>query len=135
VAWRISGANTRDAEQIVRWLKKEAAAGEGFHHDRDILRRAAREQEMLCARLEDRVVGFGVFTFGLALSAIDIVEIRPRYRRLGVGTRLATEIIALLFSRSHRPIRIQCAPASSEPFWRRFGFFDDPGAPSGFGGP
>lgn len=119
---KIVNATSAQAETVIRWLKDEHLNQldglSGFYCNRSIIRRAARESEMLCMTLGRIVIGFVIF----GQSRIDILEIRPSYRGLGHGRVLATHIIQMLFQNGTTDIYIECSPSTSEPFWRSLGF-------------
>ena len=124
-ALNIADASASQAETVIRWLKAELATdliGGGFYHNRSIIRKAARNSEMKCLASGRNVLGFSVFTLGQARFAIDILEIRSEYRGLGYGHMLAMNVAEMLFSRGAPHIEVECAPRSSEPFWRKLGF-------------
>ncbi|MCD9026789.1 GNAT family N-acetyltransferase [Luteimonas sp. BDR2-5] len=134
----ITAGTPAQAETVVRWLKKEWAgdpdAG-GFYHNRSIIRQAARSGEMTCLYASRTIVGFSVFTLGQSRAKIDIFEIRPGYRGRGFGRYLAAHILRMLLSHGAARIEVECAPRSSEPFWRKLGFVDHEERPSGWGNP
>ena len=51
-----------------------------------------------------------------------MLEIRANFRGLGYGKALAMGVIETLFNRGAPHIEVECAPRSSEFFWRRLGF-------------
>ena len=126
-ALKISDASVSQAETVIRWLKNELTAeiiGGGFYHNRSIIRKAARKSEMKCMMAGREILGFAVFTLGKVRCAIDILEIRSKYRGLGYGHMFALNVIEMLFSRGAMHIEVECSPRSSESFWRDLGFID-----------
>lgn len=126
------------AETVIRWLKKEWVGdpdGGGFYHNRSIIRQAARNGEMTCLLAGETIVGFAVFTFGRSRAKIDIFEIRPGYRGRGFGHHLAVHIVQMLVSQGASRVELECAPRSSEAFWRTLGFVDQEGRASAWENP
>jgi len=92
----------------------------GFYCNRSIIRKAARDSEMLVLILGRAVIGFATFNeYG-----IGIFEIRSRYRRHGFGRSFAEHIIQKLFASGSKKLNVHCAPAESQHFWRSLGFID-----------
>lgn len=131
----VVGATIAQAETVIRWLKFELTEDGGFYHNRSIIRRAARSDEMRCLCLGRIILAFAVFTKGLRYSAIDILEVRPRYRGRGYGGALAVHIIGLLLANGADEIHVECMPRESESFWRRLGFIDNDASLSSWGNP
>ena len=126
------------AETVIRWLKAEfesGLSGGGFYQNRSIIRRAARNSEFKCYVSGRTVVGFTVFTLGSSRFAIDILEIRQKYRGVGYGQAFAMEVIKMLFNGGASHIEVECAPTSSEAFWRKLGFISMESRYSSMGNP
>lgn len=126
------------AETVIRWLQREWVSepdGSGFYHNRSIIRQAARSGEMMCLRAGTTITGFAVFTLGPSRAKIDIFEVRPGYRGCGLGRRLAAHIVRMLVSKGASRIELECAPRSSESFWRALGFVDQEGRTSAWENP
>lgn len=123
-----SEANLR---AILRWLMREFIeqfdGQAGFHHNRDIIRRAVRDGECRSLLLGRRCIGFSVYTLCPPRATIDILEIHPGFRERGHGKFLASSIISLLISKGADSIKVECSPASSQGFWRPLGFVDSDG--------
>ena len=135
-AVKIVAATRAQAETIIRRLKAEFSDEDGgFYHDRDIIRKASRESELSCLCRGRTILGFGVFTLGSKRSKIDILEVFPAYRGHGYGQLLAHHLIQFLFTSGAQRIDLECAPSSSESFWRMIGFVDHELSRSGFGRP
>ena len=118
-------ATKAQLETVMRWLKKEALEEEsGFYCNRSIIRNSFRNSEMKCLLIGRVVAGFAIFRLNTSYSAIDILEIRSGYRRNGYGKMFAGCLINMLFTQGATRIVIECAPHSSEPFWRSLGFVD-----------
>lgn len=126
------------AETVIRWLKKEWLGnpdGGGFYHNRSIIRQAARNGEMTCLRDGKTIIGFAVVTLGRDRAKVDILEVRPGYRGRGFGRHLAAHIVRMLVSQGAPRIELECAPRSSEAFWRALGFVDQEGPASAWENP
>lgn len=123
-------------DTVIRWLRKEEIEEEaGFYCNRSIIRESFRKSEMKCLLVGRVVVGFAILSMHTSYSAIDIFEIRSRYRRKGYGRKFAGYLINMLMTQGPRRIFIECAPRTSEQFWRGLGFVDREATPSMFGNP
>lgn len=121
---------------VMRWLKKEEFEDEsGFYCNRSIIRNSFRNSEMKCLLIGRVVAGFAIYSLNTSYSAIDILEIRPGYRRKGYGRKFVGYLINMLFTQGASRIVIECAPHSSESFWRDLGFVEQKDKPSMFGNP
>jgi GNAT superfamily N-acetyltransferase len=111
-------------DEVLAWLKQEQEeTGESFYRNKEIIVDSFNASEMVCASVDNCVIGFGIFTrYSQGGSCIDIFEIHPAHRGKGYGRELAQHFIQMLSeSRAHN-ISVKCAPHSSEGFWRKFGF-------------
>jgi len=113
---------------ILRWLKIEWLGAleqrSGFHFNRSIIRRAVRSNECNSLVLGNRCLAFCVFTLRPPYAAIDIFEVRPRFRARGYGKVFASHIVDMLFAGGAREIHVECSPVESESFWRAVAFID-----------
>lgn len=121
---RVATATRAQAETVIRWLKDEHASElggyGGFYCNRSIIRRAARDAEMVVLLQGRAILGFSVFH----RSGIDIFEIRPKYRRQGHGRYFAEHLITNLFASGSTHLNVDCVPQESQQFWRALGFVD-----------
>ena len=120
----VATATRAQAETVVRWLKDEhlheLGGRSGFYYNRSIIRRVARDSEMLVLLLGRRVIGFAIFNH----CGIDIFSIRSKYRRQGYGRSFAEHVIGNLFSSGSTELNVDCVPQESQHFWRSLGFVD-----------
>lgn len=109
--------------EILAWLKQEEReTGEGFYCNRKIIVESQQQGEVWCAVVRSTAVGFVVQTRKTVGASIDILEVRPQCRGQGFGKMLAIDAIERLFKSGAEFITAQCAPRSSEPFWKSLGF-------------
>jgi GNAT superfamily N-acetyltransferase len=120
----VATATRAQAETVIRWLKDEYVdelGGEsGFYCNRSIIRRAARDSEMLVLLLGSAIIGFAVFN----RYGIDIFEIRSKHRGRGHGRFFAEHIIRDLVTSGSTELNVDCVPHESQHFWRSLGFVD-----------
>jgi len=100
----------------------------GFRCNWDSAKRAWREgySKIHVLVVDDRAVGF--------LDGTDILEIRPGFRANGYGRLLADFMVKSARDEGRSVVKIEIAPASAEPFWRRMGFTPMDDRPSSGGG-
>ncbi len=125
---RVADPTHAQLQTILRWLKREHVedleSSGGFYCNRAIIRQSFKESEIKCLILGRTIIGFTTFRLSSAYSAIDIFEIRPGYRQRGYGKNFAQHMINFLFTEGAPHITVECAPRSSEQFWRSLGFVE-----------
>lgn len=134
MAHEIAPATNADMLEIETWLDAEEAeyqtvlstgamglrvdgtATQGFRGNWDIIKRSwsAGETRVDVLRVNGEVVGF--------LSGTDTLEIRPDLRGKGFGRLLAEFMIDVAWQEGRSVLKIEIAPSTAEPFWRRMGF-------------
>ena len=120
---------TEQHAEILRWLEDEdRKSGEGFYCNRNVITRCFNESRLHCLTEEQQVVAFAVFKkYGVG-SEIGILEVHPASRGRGLGTILATHLFGHLRGLGATSVEVECAPESSEIFWRAMGFKNMPNA-------
>jgi len=114
--------------QINQWLfKEDNLTGEGFYCNWNIINRHYSEGRMATISINKKNVGFVIWTEFESVARIEIIEVKPSYRKRGLGKRLVDELIIRLRENGTCVLDLQCSPATSEPIWRRLGFIDIPG--------
>ncbi|WP_169447712.1 GNAT family N-acetyltransferase [Luteimonas mephitis] len=124
----ISEATQDHLGQVLHWLKLEQEELlEGFYCNKEIICSSFAAREMQCLLKDGHPIGFGIFHIKPSGTAsIDILEIHPLHRGSGHGTELAKNLIGHLLRSGSTHVSVQCAPRSSESFWRKLGFVDKP---------
>ncbi len=96
----IRRASPRDARYIYM-VHVRSLAGvdrEGVDWFKELLRVRSRRIKVLVAESNGEVVGFAIAYRGRSKAYIDYLAVDPRYRRLGIGSRLLRELEVLLAS-------------------------------------
>jgi GNAT superfamily N-acetyltransferase len=120
---QIAKAREEHLAEIFAWLRaEEEQCGEGFYCHRDVIVSSFEAGEVYCAFCEGQIAGFVVHNRKSIGSAIDLLEVRPELRGRGLGKLLADDVTERLFAMGTEFIEVQCAPRSSERFWRNRGF-------------
>ncbi|MDP9811268.1 GNAT superfamily N-acetyltransferase [Rhizobium tibeticum] len=88
----------------------------GFRCNWDSAKKGWREgrPKIHCLIADGRAVGF--------LDGTDILEIDPDHRGHGYGRILADFMIQSAWEEGRSVVKIEIAPSSAEPFWKRMGF-------------
>lgn len=116
----IRKAASSDLPEIKQWLDDEGrGSSSGFHHNWNVIEESYQQRRVTVLALNGRPIGF--YTDGI--FAPDIFEIHPAHRKQGLGTKLGRHMLAA-WRRRASVLEIQCAPAESLTFWRRFGFIE-----------
>ena len=87
---QIGFARLSDAIEISRLSQKEIEFGLGWNYTpRKIIRiTKSKSQNIIVARLEGELVGFGVMTYRKDQANLDLLAVKEDYRRSGIGSQL-----------------------------------------------
>jgi GNAT superfamily N-acetyltransferase len=116
-------ATTTDLEIIRSWLKKEydrSRAGKGFYGNINGIEKGQEKDELTVA-IDDKDNLPVAFYHGNRCNAA-ILEVRPGYRRKGIGRLLVEHIIKCAKDKGYPGISGFCSPEKSLPFWLKMGF-------------
>ena len=115
-------------DEIERWLiEEDNLTGEGFYCNWEIIASSFDKKNIATISEDNNPIGFITWrTNSSFTSIIEIAEIKPNYRKKGLGKQLVSKLIEKLVSEDICVISLQCAPSSSEPIWRQLGFIDFP---------
>jgi GNAT superfamily N-acetyltransferase len=117
----IRKADQRDLDEVTRWLKEEEEMGvDGFFCNLNVIEDAYSQGD-LYVLLDAPATGPVAFVAD-ASRGPDILEVRHDRRGAGLGRKLAEFIIEQARLRDRCALDIECAPATSIPFWKRMGF-------------
>lgn len=114
--------------QLVSFLRAEWRRHDsGFYCNIRVIRAAYRSGELIVALRDGRAVGLLVWcNMFPGRGVISIMTVKRPLRRQGIGQVLVRTVLGHLKARGVWRVGCQCAPASSEPYWRSHGFIDDP---------
>ena len=68
------------------------------------------------------LVGFSAYQFDYPVSKIEVVEIVKKYRKKGLGKKLADTTLKEIRKKEGEVVELFCAPSDSESFWKIVGF-------------
>jgi len=68
------------------------------------------------------LIGFSAYQFDYPVSKINVVEIVKKYRRKGLGEKLANTTLEEIQKKNGEVVELFCSPTDSESFWKKVGF-------------
>lgn len=117
-------------DQTEQWLRVEhQREGEGFYCNWHVIAKAFKDRQMAVALVNDQAVAFIVWWRCKSEAGLSILSVEPRLREQGIGRALAVRILSKFEKAGVTKVSIECQPFTSEPFWRRLGFTEDPAHP------
>ncbi len=84
---------------------------------------------MAVALIDEQAVAFIVWWRWKSEAGLSILSVEPRLREQGIGRALAIRILSKFEKAGVTKVSIECQPFTSERFWRRLGFTEDPAHP------
>lgn len=117
--------------EIEKWLiDEEIKAGKGFYCNWKFIKSSFDNNELATISFNNTTIGFVTWRITTDKTArIEIAEIRPSHRKKGIGKKLIDHLIEFLKTKNIVVVDLQCAPADSEPIWKRLGFVEFPDPP------
>lgn len=117
-------------EEVEAWLMIEYnKKREGFYCNWEIIKSFYEDNQLAIASKGNKAIGFITWRFiGGKTVRIEIAEVKPTFRKKGVGKFLVNEFFKFAKEKGAVVCDLQCSPETSEPFWKRLGFveFTDP---------
>lgn len=120
--------------EIERWLiAEQKKTGEGFYCNWNIIKSSFGANELAVISLKSSIIGFATWRITSKNTArIEIAEVKPTHRNMGVGKRLVVNILDFLKVKGICVVDLKCAPEDSEPIWKRLGFVKFPDLPGNY---
>ena len=117
--------------EIEKWLIAESKkTGDGFYCNWTIIKSSFHKNELIVISFNNKTVGFATWRLTSEKTArIEIAEIKPKFRKKGIGKKLITELLIFLNDKNICVVDLQCSPENSAPIWKRLGFLDFSGPP------
>jgi ribosomal protein S18 acetylase RimI-like enzyme len=110
-------------KEIENWLiDEDLISDEGFYCNWDTIVYHFQKNQLLVLLDKDRAIGFLAYHFNYVSSYIDIIEIKPSHRRLGMGGVLVNNALDLFKNKGYKYAELKCSPESSKTYWKRIGF-------------
>jgi ribosomal protein S18 acetylase RimI-like enzyme len=119
----IRQATPEDLSGIELFLRQEyAKTGRGFWHNWKCITDGQQVGDVyvVVQRGTEKVLSFCLCSLGR--GDMSIIEVRPGYRRKGLGRYMTRWALDQLKDRGHIGVEIECAPEASLRVWRKMGF-------------
>jgi len=125
-ALRFRLATPADARPIARASHALIEAGLGWHWTPERVARSigCPDAVVLVAAARDRIAGFAIMRYGTDLAHLDLLAVRPRQRRAGLGRRLVkwVERSARVAGTTIVFLEVRECNAGARVFYRRLGY-------------
>jgi GNAT superfamily N-acetyltransferase len=121
--------NQSDLAAIESWLQwEEDELGTGFLCNWASILNLSKNDKLIIISKNDAPIGFLGFIVNdpMPTAEIQILEIHPKHRKKGIGKLFVNSVLEHLKQNGTEAINLQCAPESSEAFWKKMGFLDYP---------
>lgn len=119
--------NKQQTLEVKKWLiEEQQTRREGFYCHWKIIESAILQHKAFGLVETGKVIGFLTRNEYEAAMKIDIMEIHPEYRGKRAGSYLWACARDYLVSQGFLVADVECAPPTSEHFWRQQGFSDFP---------
>ncbi|THF52985.1 GNAT family N-acetyltransferase [Flavobacterium supellecticarium] len=113
--------------EIKSWLLEEhKISNEGFYCNWNLIEKSYENEELLIFQNDDLIIGFITWRNCGIYASLDIMEIKPNYRRKGFGKLFYESVADYYQSIGLIAIKLFCAPITSEKFWKKIGFIKFP---------
>jgi GNAT superfamily N-acetyltransferase len=117
-----------DIHLIEQWLKEQSAGCDSLYVNWNVTLQVYEERGIFVyedAESKEPVAYF----WGSLNSTSSILEVRLDRRGQGIGRAVVAELLEMAVASGEGLLWIDCAPSSSEPFWRKMGFDIEVGSP------
>jgi N-acetylglutamate synthase-like GNAT family acetyltransferase len=116
-----------DLECIKQWLIKEREeTGEGFYCNWGSIEKGFKNKQIICINENNNPIGFVVWNRREIYTEIGILEIKPNFRKKGIGEIFINKITEYFKQNEILVIKLFCEPRESEEFWKKMGFIQLP---------
>lgn len=106
------------------WLKtEEDTFGSGFYCNWSEIEKSFEKDKLITFSKNDQTIGFICWnTYSYPYAEIDIMEMHPELRGNGYGKKFYKFVEEYFREKNFFAIKLFCAPAESEIFWKKMGF-------------
>lgn len=124
----------KEISEIEKWLiDEDNKSGEGFYCNWNIITSSHRDKRLVSISHRNKAIGFATFYHSSDKTVkIEIAEVKPTYRKKGVGKKLVDELLKDFKEKGFLLVHLQCSPETSEPIWKRLDFIDFPDPPENY---
>jgi len=123
---KVRSINTKpllsDLENIKDWLiKEDKELNEGFYCNWKIIEKSFQNNKLITLQVHENPIGFIVWSNSSICADIDILEIKPEYRKKGFGKIFFEQVSDYFIKEGYLVIKLFCSPKESEGFWIKMG--------------
>ncbi len=120
--------NQKQLDIIESWLIEEYnKTNQGFYCNWNVILNAFESKEMSVLSLDKIPIGFAIWYFPSNYTArIDIIQIKSTFQKQGFGKFFIEQLFKFFLSHDILVVHLECAPDSSERYWRNIKFIDFP---------
>jgi GNAT superfamily N-acetyltransferase len=112
-----------DLEHIKDWLiKEDKELNEGFYCNWNKIEKSFQNNKLITLQVNENTIGFIVWSSSSICADIDILEIKPEYRKKGFGKIFFEQVSNYFLNEGYLVIKLFCSPKESEGFWKNMGF-------------
>lgn len=117
----------KEVREIEKWLlTEEIKWKEGFYCNWKIIYEHYQKQQLAVLFEKSKPIGFAIWNYDYEkVPEIKIMEIKPTYRKRGLG-RLLVENILNFLRNEYCVVFVECSPHESESFWKNLRFQEFP---------
>jgi predicted GNAT family acetyltransferase len=117
----------RELNEIENWLKEESLTSKnGFYSNWNMFIKSYSENRMAILKNKENVIGYTIWRTGDIHIEIDIFEIKPVFRKKGMGKYFLNEISEYFKKKGFLALKLFCEPEKSELFWKEMKFIKFP---------
>lgn len=122
----IEFATLSDAAEIGVMSKNEIEYGLGWKYtpERIVKLLADRAKNVVVARVESKLVGFGIMTYHEEQANLDLLAVKRNFRRLMIGTQIVQwlEKVAMTAGTFNILVQVRAGNTGAIAFYERLGF-------------
>jgi len=123
---QIEFARVSDAAEIAALSKSDIERGLGWKYTPAAIARriADRSRNVVVARLDAGLAGFGIMTYYEDQANLDLLAVKRPYRRMKVGTRIVKwlEEVAVTAGAFNIFVQVRAGNRAAVAFYKRLGF-------------
>ncbi len=116
-----------DLNSVEEWLKDEyKLSNDGFYCNWNTIQSSFEKKKFFTFHFEKQSIGFISWSNHDYYAEIDIMEIYPKFRKMGLGKKAFDSIQKYFKSEEKIALKLFCEPRESEKFWEKMGFIKFP---------
>lgn len=117
-------------DDIKNWMEEEKNLPISENGNWPSVISAFENNRLIIATDEKKTVGFYALRYSQSTFIIEVAEVKPNYRRKGVGRLLLEKIIERHQNEEIFALQLHCSPKSSHLIWKELGFEYFPDSPT-----